>query len=209
MLLKLNSMYPSDAQIEKITDVLKDGGVIVYPTDTVYAFGCDAHNPEAVKKLCALKGIDLDKANFSFIFSDIKLIGKYTKPMDNQVFKALNRYLPGPFTFILNANGLVPSIFGYKKKTIGLRIPDNKISQALVKSLGNPLLSTSVHDDDSVVEYTTDPELIHNRWVDKVELMIDGGFGNNEPSTVVDCTGEEITVIREGLGIELLEDEMV
>lgn len=209
MLLKLNSMHPSDAQIQKITDVLKDGGVIVYPTDTVYAFGCDAHNPDAVKKLCELKGIGLDKANFSFIFSDVKLIGKYTKPMDNQVFKAINRYLPGPFTFILNANGAVPGIFGYKKKTIGLRIPDNKISQALVKSLGNPMLSTSVHDDDTVVEYTTDPELIYNRWEDKVELMVDGGYGNNEPSTVVDCTGDEITVIREGLGMELLEDELV
>lgn len=209
MILKLNSQHPSDAQIGKIADVLKDGGVIIYPTDTVYAFGCDAHNPDAVKKLCGLKGIELNKANFSFIFSDIKLIGKYTKPMDNQVFKAINRFLPGPFTFILNANGEVPNIFGYKKKTIGLRIPDNRISQALVRALGNPMLSTSVHDDDTVVEYTTDPELIYNRWGDKVDLMIDGGFGNNEPSTVIDCTGNEITIIREGLGIELLEDEMV
>ncbi len=208
MILKLNSMHPSDAQIEKITDVLKDGGVIIYPTDTVYAFGCDAHNPDAVRKLCELKGIELNKANFSFIFSDVKLIGKYTKPMDNLVFKAINRFLPGPFTFILNANGEVPGIFGYKKKTIGLRIPDNRISQALVKALGNPLLSTSVHDDDTVVEYTTDPELIYNRWGDKVALMIDGGFGNNEPSTVIDCTGSEITVIREGLGMEMLEDEL-
>lgn len=208
MILKLNSLHPSDAQIEKITDVLKDGGIIIYPTDTVYAFGCDAHNPDAVKRLGELKGIELNKANFSFIFADVRLIGKYTKPMDNHVFKAINRFLPGPFTFILNANGEPASIFGYKKKTIGLRIPDNRISQALVKSLGNPLLSTSVHDDDTVVEYTTDPELIYNRWGDKVNLMIDGGFGNNEPSTVIDCTGDDITIIREGLGMELLEDEM-
>ncbi len=206
MILKLNELQPSEAQIEKIVAVLRNGGVIIYPTDTVYAFGCDSHNKDAVQKLCSIKGVRLDEANFSLILSDVKPLGSYTKPMDNNVFKALNRYLPGPFTFILNANGKIPEIFGYKKKTVGIRIPDNRISQEIVKSLGNPLLSTSVHDDNSVVEYTTDPELIHNRLGEMVDLMIDGGYGNNEPSTVLDCTGEEITILRAGLGAELLEE---
>ncbi|MDW8418594.1 MAG: L-threonylcarbamoyladenylate synthase [Chitinophagales bacterium] len=206
MLLKLNSLHPSDKQIEKIVNVLRDGGVIIYPTDTVYAFGCDAHNPKAVEKLCRIKGVDLSQANFSLIFSDIRNIGKYVKPMSNSTFKMINRFLPGPFTFILNANGLVNEIYGYKKKTIGLRIPDNRITQGIVRFLGNPLLSTSVHDDDSLVAYTTDPELIYNRHGHEVSLMIDGGFGNNEPSTVIDCTTDEVVVIREGLGAELVED---
>lgn len=206
MILKLNELQPSEAQIEKIVSILRDGGVIIYPTDTVYAFGCDAHNKDAVQKLCAIKGVTLDEANFSLILSDVRPLGSYTKPMDNNVFKALNRFLPGPFTFILNANGKVPEIFGYKKKTVGIRIPDNRISQQIVKSLGNPLLSTSVHNEDDDVEYTTNPELIYNRLGGKADLMIDGGFGNNEPSTVLDCTGTEITIIRSGLGAELLEE---
>ncbi len=206
MLLKLNSGSPNVAQIEKIVKILKDGGVIIYPTDTVYAFGCDAHNEKAVEKLCKLKGVELDHANFSLIFSDIKLIGEYTKPMDNSIYKMVNKFLPGPFTFILNANGMVPKIFKYKKKTIGIRIPDNRISQALIRSLGNPMLSTSVHDDDVLLDYTTDPELINNRWGDQVEMIIDGGFGNNEPSTVINCTEDEVTVLRHGLGAELIEE---
>jgi len=206
MILKLNALQPSEAQIEKIVTVLRNGGVIIYPTDTVYAFGCDSGNKEAVQKLCSIKGVSLEEANFSLILSDVKPLGSYTKPMDNNVFKTLNRYLPGPFTFILNANGKIPEIFGYKKKTVGIRIPDNRISQEIVKSLGNPLLSTSVHDDNAIVEYTTDPELIYNRLGEKVDLMIDGGYGNNEPSTVLDCTGNEITILRAGLGAELLEE---
>jgi tRNA threonylcarbamoyl adenosine modification protein (Sua5/YciO/YrdC/YwlC family) len=206
MLLKLNSEHPSEAQISKIAHILRNGGIIIYPTDTVYAYGCDAHNEDAVQRLCKLKNIELSEANFSLIFADIKPIGEYTKPMDNQTFRMINRFLPGPFTFILHANGKVPSIFKYKKKTIGLRIPHNRISQAIIRELGNPLLSTSVHDDDAMVEYTTDPELIHNRHHDDVDMMIDGGYGNNEPSTVVDCTGDEIMIIRHGLGVEELEE---
>jgi len=206
MLLKLNSIHPSDTQIEKIVNVLRDGGVIIYPTDTVYAFGCDAHNPNAIQKLCRIKGIDLNEANFSLIFCDIKNIGKYVKPMNNATFKMINKFLPGPFTFILNANGLVNEIYGYKKKTIGLRIPDNRITRGIVRLLGNPLLSTSVHDTADFEEYTTDPELIYNRHGHQVSLMIDGGYGNNEPSTVIDCTSDEILVLREGLGVELVEE---
>ncbi|MCS6978884.1 MAG: L-threonylcarbamoyladenylate synthase [Flavobacteriales bacterium] len=207
MLLKLNSLHPSDAQIEKVVNVLRDGGVMIYPTDTVYAFGCDAHHPQAVARLCRIKGVDLSQANFSLIFSDIKLIGKYVKPMSNATFKMINRFLPGPFTFILNANGLVTEIYGYKKKTIGIRIPDNRVVQSIVRMLGRPLLSTSVHDDDAIIEYTTDPELIYNRHGHEVSMMIDGGFGNNEPSTVIDCTTDEVVVVREGLGAELVEDQ--
>lgn len=199
MLIKLFEDNPSERDILKIADLLKKGGVIIYPTDTVYAIGCDINSVKAVQRVAALKGVKPEKADFSMICRDLSNIATYAK-VSNNVFKIMKRCLPGPFTFILKATSRLPNVLMNRRKTIGIRIPDNYIILAIVEKLGNPLLTTSVHDDDDVVEYTTDPELIHERYKKSVDLVVDGGYGRNVPSTVVDCTGEEPEILRQGIG---------
>lgn len=199
MLIKLFEDNPNERDILKIVALLKKGGVIIYPTDTVYAIGCDINSVKAVQRVAALKGVKPEKADFSMICRDLSNIAAYAK-VSNDVFKIMKRCLPGPFTFILKATSRLPNVLMNRRKTIGIRIPDNYIVLAVVEKLGNPLLTTSVHDDDEVVEYTTDPELIHERYEKSVDLVVDGGYGRNVPSTVVDCTGEEPEVVRQGIG---------
>ena len=201
MLLKIHPENPSHRQILRATEVLQRGGIIVYPTDTVYAFGCDIYQHRAVEKIAKLKGIRPEKADFSFIFSDLSQLSDYAKLIDNRIYKMMKAYLPGPFTFILHARNNVPKLFQSRKKTIGIRIPDNSIALELVRELGHPMMTTSIHDEDELIEYTTDPELIYDKYKDRVDAIIDGGYGNNEPSTVVDCTTEVPTVLRQGIGI--------
>ena len=180
-------------------DILKDGGVIIYPTDTIYGLGCDLTNRKAIDKLCWVKGIKPGKINLSFICEDMSHISDYVKNLSTPTFKLMKKNLPGPFTFILPANSNVPKIVNANKKTVGIRIPDNKIPIAIVKALGNPLISTSIKEDD-IVEYPTDPEEIYENFKNLVDVVIDGGYGNNNPSTVIDCTTEPAEIVREGLG---------
>ena len=201
MLLKIHPEDPNPHEIDIIIDHLKAGEVIIYPTDTVYALACDMLNRKAVEKLCQIKGIKLEQANFSLICESLSHLSDYTKNVNTATYKLMKKSLPGPFTFILNANNKVPKIFKSNKKTIGIRIPKNNIAIKLVEQLGNPLISTSIHDKDEILEYTTDPELIYNRFKDLVEVTIDGGYGSNIASTIIDCTGEEPLIIREGKGV--------
>jgi len=202
MLIKIYPENPNPKQIEKVVDVLQAGGVIVYPTDSVYGFGCDITKPKAIDRIAKLKGIKTEKANFSFICADLSHLSDYCRQVSTPSYKLLKKALPGPFTFILNANSNVPKLFQSKKKTVGIRVPDNNIAREIVRALGNPILSTSVYDDDEVVEYLTDPELIYERYQNVVDLVIDGGYGNIEASTVVDLTDEnEVNIIRQGIGI--------
>jgi len=200
MLIKLYNDNPDSRQINKIVHVLKKGGLIIYPTDTVYGLGCDITNPKAVERVAQIKGLNIKKAHFSFICHDLSHLSAYTLAIDTPIFKVLKRNLPGPFTFILKANGQVPKLFKNNKKTIGIRIPDNNIIRDIVRELVNPILTTSVYDNDEIIEYTTDPELIHENYSDKVDIVIDGGYGDNIPSTVVDCSNGNIEIIREGKG---------
>lgn len=199
MLIKLFEDNPNERDILKIVSLLRKGGIIIYPTDTVYAIGCDINNVKAVQRIAALKGIKPEKASFSMICRDLSNIATYAKVSD-EIFKIMKRCLPGPFTFVLNATTKLPNILMNRRKTIGIRIPANYIAMAIVEELGNPLLTTSVHDDDEIVEYTTDPELIHEKYCRSVDLVIDGGYGHNVASTVVDCTGDEPEIIRQGIG---------
>jgi len=199
MILKIHPINPEERQLLKVIEVLENGGVIIIPTDGVYAFACLLHKTKAAEKVAQLKGKKLEKADLSFIFDDLSHLAEYTRQVETWVYKLMKRNLPGPFTFILNANTEVPKIFKNNKKTIGIRIPDNKICNEIVRRLQLPLITASVHDNDEVVEYTTDPDLIHERWGHIVELVIDGGYGLNTPSAVLDCTGNELVVLREGL----------
>jgi tRNA threonylcarbamoyl adenosine modification protein (Sua5/YciO/YrdC/YwlC family) len=201
MLLKIYPENPQPRAISKVLDVIEKGGVIIYPTDSVYGMGCDIHQPKAIERVAQIKGIDVEKAQFSIIFRDLSQISEYCKLDNNSIFKLLKRNLPGPFTFILNAGSKVPKIFTPKKKTVGIRIPDNNIIKTIVEELGRPILTTSVKDDDQLIEYTTDPELIHERYKSLVDIVIDGGFGHNIASTVVDCTGGEPVIVRQGIGM--------
>lgn len=201
MLIKIYPENPDEKRIQQAIDVLKKGGVIVYPTDSVYSMGCDMTNKRAVEKMAQLKGVKLEEANFSLICYDLSNISEYTVQFGTDIYKMMKRALPGPYTFILNANKNIPKLFQSKKQTIGIRVPDNNIARTIVNQLGNPMLSTSVHDDDEILEYTTDPELIHERYDGQVDLVIDGGFGNNEASTVIDCTGETPEIVRQGIGV--------
>ena len=201
MLIQIHPDDPSPRQIEKVVEVLRNGGIIIYPTDTVYGLGCDIFHARAVEKIARIKGVKIEKANFSFICHDLSHLSNYARNISNPVFKIMKHYLPGPFTFILEASGNVPKVFKNKKKTVGIRIPDHKIPMEIVKMLGNPLLTTSIHDYDKVIDYTTDPELIHDNLGHLVDMIIDGGFGNNVPSTVVNCTVEPPEIMRQGLGI--------
>lgn len=198
ILIKMHPENPSERQIKRIADDLRNGSVIIYPTDTVYGIGCDITKPKAIERVAQLKNIKLEKANFSFICYDLSHITDYTKALDNSVFKLMKRNLPGPYTFILEANNNVPKILKAKKKTIGIRVPDNNIIRAVVKELGNPILTTSLKDDDDIIEYTTDPELIFEDYKKLVDIVIDGGYGGNIASTVIDCTNQEPVIIREG-----------
>ena len=200
MLIKIYPENPNPRAIEQIVEVLKKGGLIIYPTDTVYGLGCDITNQKAIEKICRIRGIKPEKANFSFICSDLRHISDYIKPIDTATFRLLKKALPGPFTFILNANNNVPRLLSANKKTVGIRVPDNEIAREIVRQLGNPILSTSIRDDDDVVEYSTDPELIHEKYEHTVDMVIDGGYGDNEASTVVDCTSGEFEIVREGKG---------
>jgi len=201
MLVKLYSENPNPKQIGAIADILREGGVIVYPTDTVYGIGCDIHNHKAVERIARIKGIKPEKADFSFICRDLSHLSEYARQVPNSVFKLMKRNLPGPFTFILNASGKVPKLLESKKKTVGIRIPANGIVAAIVEQLGNPLLTTSVHFDVEMIEYATDPELIHEKYAESVDMVIDGGYGGVEFSTIVDCTGDEPQIVRRGLGV--------
>ncbi|MDR2085253.1 MAG: threonylcarbamoyl-AMP synthase [Bacteroidales bacterium] len=203
MLVKLYPENPNSRYINIICDTLKNGGIIIYPTDTVYAMGCDINNIKAVNKIARIKGVALEKADFSLICYDLSNISDFTCPFPNHIFKLMKANLPGPFTFILNANNSVPAIFKSKKKTVGIRVPDNNIIREIVKELGNPIVTTSLREDDDIVEYLTDPELIYEKYEDIVDIVIDGGYGGLEPSTIVDCTEEEPMIVRVGKG-ELL-----
>ena len=200
MLLRVNPDNPQSAGIHRAVECLKNGGVIIYPTDTVYGIGCDIHQPKAIERICKIKGIDPQKANLTFICHDLSHISDYAKHIDNTVFKLMKKSLPGPFTFILEASNNVPKLLRNNKKTVGIRVPDNPICKELLQWLGNPILSTSVHDDDDLMEYITDPEEIHSKYENLVDVVIDGGFGHNVASTVIDCTGDEPFVIRQGAG---------
>ncbi|WP_333809078.1 L-threonylcarbamoyladenylate synthase [Flavobacterium sp.] len=198
-IIKIYEDKPSEAAIKKVVEVLKNGGLVIYPTDTVYGLGCDITNSRALEKIAKIKGIKLEKANFSFVCSDLSNLSDYVKQIDTSTFKILKRALPGPYTFILPGNNDLPKEFR-KKKTVGIRVPDNNIAREIVKLLGNPIVSTSIHDEDEVIEYSTDPELIFEKWQNKVDLVIDGGYGDNVASTIIDLTGYEPEVIREGKG---------
>lgn len=197
--IKIYEENPNPKEINKVVDVLKKGGLIIYPTDTVYGLGCDITNIKALEKVAQIKGVKLEKSNFSFICQDLSNLSDYVKQIDTSVFKILKRALPGPYTFILPGSKSLPSPFK-KKKTVGIRIPDNSIALEIVKQLGNPIISTSIHDEDEVLEYTTDPELILEKWDNLVDLVIDGGYGDNEASTVIDLSEGNPVVVREGKG---------
>jgi len=197
--IKIYEDKPSEASIKKVVEVLRDGGLVIYPTDTVYGLGCDITNTRALERIAKIKGIKLDKANFSFICSDLSNLSDYVKQIDTATFKILKRSLPGPYTFILPGNNDLPKEFR-KKKTVGIRIPANNIALEIVRMLGNPIVSTSIHDEDEVLEYSTDPELIFEKWQHQVEVVIDGGYGDNIGSTIIDLSGYEPVVLREGKG---------
>jgi tRNA threonylcarbamoyl adenosine modification protein (Sua5/YciO/YrdC/YwlC family) len=197
--LKIYEDKPNEAAIKKVVEVLRNGGLVIYPTDTVYGIGCDITNSRALEKLAKIKGVKLEKANFSFVCSSLSNISDYVKQIDTATFKILKRALPGPYTFILPGNNDLPKDFR-KKKTVGIRVPDNNIAIQIVEMLGNPIVSSSIHDEDEVIEYSTDPELIFEKWQNLVDLVIDGGYGENVASTIIDLTGHEPVIVREGKG---------
>ena len=197
--IKIYEDKPSEAAIAKVVKVLRDGGIVIYPTDTVYGLGCDITNSRALERIAKIKGVKLEKANFSFICHDLSNLSDYVKQIDTSTFKILKRALPGPYTFILPGNNNLPKEFK-KKTTVGIRVPDNNITLEIVRQLGNPIVTTSIRDEDDVVEYTTDPELIFEKWQNLVDMVIDGGYGDNMASTIIDLSGHEPEIIREGKG---------
>lgn len=197
--IKIYENNPNEVAIKKVVEVLKNGGLVIYPTDTVYGLGCDITNTKALERIAKIKGVKLEKANFSFICSDLSHISDYIKQIDTATFKILKRALPGPYTFILPGNNNLPKEFK-KKTTVGIRVPDNAIALEIVRQLGNPIVSSSIHDEDAVLEYSTDPELIFEKWQNLVDMVIDGGYGDNIGSTIIDLSGFEPVVIREGKG---------
>jgi len=197
--IKIYNDNPNSKEIKKVVDILKNGGIIIYPTDTVYGLGCDITNTKALEKIARIKGVKLDKANFSFICNNLSNLSDYVKQIDTPTYKILKRALPGPYTFVLPRSNSLPKVFK-KKTTVGIRVPNNNIARAIVAELGNPIISTSIHDEDDVLEYTTDPELIFEKWQNLVDAVIDGGYGDNHASTVIDLTNSIPEVIREGKG---------
>jgi tRNA threonylcarbamoyl adenosine modification protein (Sua5/YciO/YrdC/YwlC family) len=200
MLLKIYPENPNQKEIDKVVQILKQGGIIIYPTDTVYGMGCDISNQKAIERICKIRNIKPEKANFSFICADLSHLSDYIRPIDNHTFRILKKALPGPFTFIFKANNDVPKLLNSSKKTVGIRVPDNAIAREIVLQLGHPILSSSIHDDDEIIEYSTDPELIHEKYKDIVDVVIDGGFGGLEVSTIVDFSNDVPEIIREGKG---------
>ena len=197
--IKIYPENPNPKAIQKVVKVLRSGGLVIYPTDTVYGLGCDITNIKALERIAQIKGVKLEKSNFSFVCEDLSNLSDYVKQINTTTFKILKRALPGPYTFILPGSKNLPNPFK-KRKTVGIRVPDNSIALALVTALGNPIVSTSIRDDDDVIEYTTDPELILEKWDNLVDIVIDGGYGGNEASTIVDLSEDEPIVIREGKG---------
>ena len=197
--IKIYEDKPSEAAIAKVVKVLKEGGLVIYPTDTVYGLGCDINNTKALERIAKIKGVKLEKANFSFVCHDLSNISDYVKQLDTPTFKLLKKALPGAYTFILPGSQNLPKEFK-KKTTVGIRVPDNNIALEIVRQLGNPIVSTSIHDEDDVIEYTTDPELIFEKWQNRVDVVIDGGYGDNQPSTIIDFSNGFPVVLREGKG---------
>jgi len=200
MLIRIYPENPNQKHIRQVVDLLEVGGIIIYPTDTVYAIGCDIKSNKSIEKIARFKGLDPRNPDLSLIFHDMSQLSEYTVIRDNSIFKLLKHNLPGPFTFIVKANNQIPKMFKNKKKTVGIRIPGNSIVLEIVRELGRPIITTSVHDPDEIIEYTTDPELIHEKYREFADLVIDGGYGKNEASTIIDCTGDEPEIIRQGLG---------
>ena len=198
-LIRIYEENPNPKAVARVVDVLRSGGLVIYPTDTVYGLGCDITNSRALERLARIKGVKLEKANWSFICADLSNLSDYARQIDTPTFKILKRALPGPYTFILQGSNQLPKDFK-KKKTVGIRVPDNRIAHALVEGLGHPIVSTSIRDEDDVLEYTTDPELIYEKWGKLVDVVVDGGYGDNVASTVIDLTGAEPEVVREGKG---------
>ena len=201
MLLKIYPDHPDEKKIGMVAECLRDGGVVIYPTDTVYGMGCDIQKPKAIERICRMKGIPAEKANFSFLFYDLSHLADFTKPIDNFIYKILRKELPGPFTFILQANNEIPKIFRSRKKTIGIRVPDNNICRNIVKTLGNPIMNSSIHNEDEIPEYPTEAEVIHEKYKKLVDIVVDGGTGNLDASTIVDLSNGEFKIIRQGLGV--------
>lgn len=200
MLIRIHHDNPDPRQIKKVVDCLKDGGIIIYPTDTVYGLGCDVFNKKAMEKLCRIKGLDIKKHNLSFVCYDLSHIADFTKHLETSTYKLMKKTLPGPYTFILKANNAIPKLFKNKKKEIGIRIPDNNIPRNIVKELGNPIVTTSIKDKDILIEYSTDPELINDLYGARVDIVIDGGYGESTPSTVIDFTNSTPQILRQGKG---------
>ena len=201
MLKRIYNDKPNQNEINDVVNCLRNGGVIIYPTDTIYALGCDINNKKALERVAKIKGIKLKDANFSFICYDLRHLSEFAKQVSTHTYKLLKRVFPGPYTIILNATDKIPKIFSNKKKTVGIRIPDNNIAREIVKGLGSPIVSTSIHDEDDIIEYSTDPELIFEKYNHQVDLVIDGGYGMNIGSTIIDCTNDrEYIIIREGKG---------
>ena len=197
--IKIYEENPNSKDVKRVVDIISKGGLVIFPSDTVYALGCDIKNTRALERVAKLKGVKLEKANFSFVCKDLSNLSDYVRQISSTTFKILKRALPGPYTFILPGNNNLPNVFK-KKKEVGIRVPANSIVQAIVQELGNPIISTSIYDEDEVIEYTTDPELIYEKWGHLVEVIVDGGYGDNIPSTVIDLTGEEPVLLREGKG---------
>ncbi len=201
MFLKLHSENPNQRYVKMIVECLENDGVVVFPTDTIYGIGCSVNSSKGLDKIARIKGIKKEKANFSFIFHDLSMLSEFTKPINNDVFKMMKRNLPGAFTFIVEANNNVPKLFKNNKKTIGIRIPDQPIITNIVRELGCPIITTSIIDEDEISGYMTDPEDIYDAYKDKVDIVIDGGYGDNEESTIVNCVDNEIVIIRQGKGV--------
>ena len=200
MLIEIQPSSPDQRKIDKVAIIIKNGGVAIIPTDTIYAMVCDIYNHKAIDRVCRIKNVRLEKSNFSFLCLDLANISTYTRAFDRSIYKLLNRSLPGPYTFILDASNEVPSIFRSKKKTIGIRIPDNRIVRQIIEVVGNPLMSTSLRIANDIVEYPTDPYEMEEIYGNEVDVVVAGGYGNNIGSTIIDCTGKEPTIIREGAG---------
>ena len=200
MLLQIHPDNPNPRQMKQVVECLRDGGVIIYPTDTVYGMGCAIFNQKAIERVAKIKGIDPEKANFSIVCSDLSHLSDFTKPINTKIYKVMRKALPGPYTFILEANSNVPKIFKARKKTIGIRVPQNNIALELVKQLGDPIVSTSIHAADQILDYITDPIEIHENFKHLVDIVVDGGYGDIEASTVLDCTNGDIEIIRRGAG---------
>ena len=201
MLIRIHSENPSQRYINMVVDTLRKGGVVIFPTDTIYGMGCSIEHIKTVDRIARIKGYRKEKANYSIIINNLSMLSEFAKPVDNHLFRLMKKNLPGPFTFILQANNKVPKIFQSKKKTIGFRIPDNDIIHLIVEELGHPILTTSIRDEDDIIEYTTDPELMDEKYGDSVDIIVNGGYGDNEPSTVIDCTSGEPEIIRQGKGM--------